>query len=297
MLEEQRATSRLLELVRLPPLMELTRGRPEIVVALIDGPIALGSAALPAERVRVTSGVSGAACVAPDSFACMHGTLVAGILVAERGSPAPAICPGCTLQVQPIFPERTAASDPMPSTSPEELADALAASMNAGAHVVNLSLGILRASARGERDLGLALDAAAQRGVIIVAAAGNQGIIGSSVLARHAWVISVAACDLAGAPLGLSNFGASIGRRGLTAPGAGVTSLRPDGQPTIAGGTSVATPFVTGAIALLWSARPAVPAALVKQAILRPHAGRRPAIVPPLLDAWGAYEFLQGTHK
>jgi subtilisin family serine protease len=105
-------------------------------------------------------------------------------------------------------------------------------------------------------------------------------------------VIPVAACDLAGAPLGLSNLSASIGRRGLAAPGQDVTSLRPDGDPDVGSGTSIAAPFVTGAIALLWSERPDAPAAAIKQAILRPHAKRRPGLVPPLLDAWGAYEAL-----
>jgi subtilisin family serine protease len=277
--------------------MERTRGQPEVVIALIDGPIATAITALPAERIRVVPGGAGAGCITTDSPACAHGTFVAAILAADPTSPAPAICPRCTLLLRPIFPERMAGEDPMPSTSPEELAAALAACVDAGARVVNLSLAILRPSARGERELGLALDTAARRGVIVVAAAGNQGILGSSALTRHPWVIPVAACDLAGAPLGLSNLSASTGRRGLTAPGADVTSLRPDGKPEVGSGTSVAAPFVTGAIALLWSERPDAPAAAIKQAILRPHVGRRPGLVPPPLDAWGAYEFLQRSYR
>jgi subtilisin family serine protease len=293
---EQSGTREALTLVRLPPLLARTQGRPEIVIALIDGPIAAGIATLPVERVGAVPGMRGAVCAAPDSFACMHGTLVAGILTADRDSPAPAICPGCTLLVGPIFSEQAAGFHPMPSTSAEELSDALAASMDAGARIVNLSLAVLQSSARGQRALDCALNEAARRGVIIVAAAGNQGIVGGSCLVRHAWVIPVAACDLAGAPLRQSNLGASIGRRGLAAPGTNVTSLGSDGQPMVAGGTSIAAPFVTGTIALLWSAWPSASAALVKQAILRPHVGRRSAIVPPLLDAWGAYELLQRTY-
>ena len=38
---------------------------------------------------------------------------------------------------------------------------------------------------------------AAHRGVITVAAAGNQGTVGSSAITRHPWVIPVAACDTA----------------------------------------------------------------------------------------------------
>jgi hypothetical protein len=41
-----------------------------------------------------------------------------------------------------------------------------------------------------------------------------------------------------------SNLGGSIGRRGLGAPGDGVTSLGTGGEPLTLGGTSVAAPFV-----------------------------------------------------
>ena len=56
-----------------------------------------------------------------------------------------------------------------------------------------------------------------------------------------------------------SNFGNSIGRRGLSAPGDGITSLRDaDGNAPTFGGTSAAAPFVTGTIALLKSVFPKV---------------------------------------
>lgn len=282
-----------LELVRLAALMERTEGRPEILVALVDGPVASGLPALPSERIRNVVSANRATCTLPESIACGHGTFVAGILSAERGSPAPSICPGCTLLVHPIFQEEMADAQRVPSATPEVLAAAIVASVEQGAHVINLSLALQQPSARGDRELNLALDLAAQRGAIVVAAAGNEATIGSSALTRHPWVIPVTGCDAMGAPIGVSNLGASIGRRGLAGPGAGVTSLRFDGKPAISGGTSIAAPFVSGAIALLWSERPSASAASIKQAMLSPHTGRRRAIIPPLLDAWGAYRSLQ----
>jgi subtilisin family serine protease len=92
-----------------------------------------------------------------------------------------------------------------------------------------------------------------------------------------------------------SNLGHSIGRRGLRAPGDGVTSLGAEGQPVTLGGTSVAAPFVTGAIALVWSEFPAATAAEVKLAVTQAHARRRTSVTPPLLDAWAAYQ-LMNTH-
>ena len=82
-----------------------------------------------------------------------------------------------------------------------------------------------------------------------------------------------------------SNLGSSIGRRGLRAPGDGITSLGSEGQPVTLKGTSVAAPFVTGAVGLLWSEFPAATAAEVKLAITAIHGRRRTSVTPPLLDA------------
>jgi subtilisin family serine protease len=220
---------------------------------------------------------------------------VAGILCAQRGSAAPAICPACTLLVRPIYPETNPAAGDMPSATPEELAEAISDCVNAGARVLNLSSTLANPSSRGSRQLGQALDYAASRGVIVVAAAGNQGLVGSSVIIRHPAVIPVAACNLQGRPLSESNLGRAIGRRGLMAPGMGITSLGTNGRPQISGGTSAAAPFVTGTIALLWSEFPRADTTLIRLAVLQAWSARRRTIVPPLLDAWAAYQTLITT--
>jgi subtilisin family serine protease len=131
--------------------------------------------------------------------------------------------------------------------------------------------------------------------VLVIAAAGNQGAVAGSAIIRHPWVIPVVACNPAGWPLEQSNLGRSIGSRGLGAPGQGVASLAPDGDPAVSAGTSIAAPFVTGAAALLWSAFPDAAAVEVKGALLSSRVGRRMTVVPPLLDAWRAYEVLSGS--
>jgi subtilisin family serine protease len=82
----------------------------------------------------------------------------------------------------------------------------------------------------------------------------------------------------------------------LSAPGTAITSLGANGTVQTFSGTSAAAPFVTGAIALLWSEFSHASAAEVKLAIAQ--CGRRPrnVIVPPLLNAWAAYELLAGAH-
>jgi subtilisin family serine protease len=280
-----------LELVRLPDLMERSQGRPEIKIALIDGPVALNHPDLAGAAIRELPGKLGGTCTRADALACRHGTFVAGVLAARRDSGAPAICPGCTLLLRPIFAEMTNGNGQMPNATPEELGAAIIDSVDAGAHVINLSAALAQPSPRGEHLLEQALDYSAQRGAIVVAAAGNQGTVGSTAIVRHPWVIPVAACDLRGRPMNESNLGGSIGRSGLGAPGENITSLGSDGKPQTSGGTSAAAPFVTGAIALLWSEFPQASAAQVRLAVTQ-AGGRRNSIVPPLLDAWAAYGFM-----
>ncbi len=280
--------------VGLTPVMGLTTGVPEVVIALIDGPVG-SHPDLAAENIRRFSESPGPA-IPNNRVALEHGTYVAGILVARRGSNAHAICPGCTLLVRPIFLQ-TASENAEPSATPDEVADAIAECVNGGARVVNLSVAVASPSPNKEKKLEEALGFAAHRGALVVAAAGNQGTIGSSAITRHVWVIPVAACDLRGQPIGPSNLGASIGRRGLMAPGEAVTSLGARGEPVTSGGTSAAAPFVTGTVALLWSAFPTATAAEIKLSITRAAPGARTTIVPPLLDAWAAYQAIASTHS
>jgi subtilisin family serine protease len=65
-------------------------------------------------------------------------------------------------------------------------------------------------------------------------------------------------------------------------------SLR--GAPVASSGSGIAAPIVAGAVALLLSTFPGATAAAVKSAIL--PAARRTRLVPPLLDAAGAYQTL-----
>ena len=213
-----------------------------------------------------------------------------GFLSARRGSAAPAICPDCTLLVRPIFAESAAGNGDMPRATPAELAAAIAETVDAGARVINLSAALLQPSGNGERELEQALDYAARRGVLVVAAAGNQGSVGSSAITRHPWVIPVVACDLRGRPTAESNLGGSIGRWGLAASGEHLVSLGSEGKPQTYAGTSAAAPFVTGAIALLWSKFPSASAAQIKLAVTQAGKSPRRTIAPPLLDAWAADE-------
>lgn len=279
------------ETVRLTGLMAQTSGHSEVRIGLIDGPVLASHPDLDATGLHSLSGSVG--CERPGSAACLHGTFVAGILHARRGGVSPALCPNCALLVRPIFTENGQGG--FPTCEPDELAAAVIACVNAGARLLNLSVGLLHASRHEERVLEDALNYAARRGVLVVAASGNQGSVGGSALARHPAVIPVVATGKDGRVADLSNFGNSIGRRGLAAPGEDIESLSPEGGTRRFGGTSVAAPFVTGTAALLWSLFPAATAARIRQAVTRAAGHGRSSIVPPVLDAQAAWDALKAA--
>lgn len=282
-----------LDLVNLRPLMEQTTGSPEIKIGLIDGPVAIDHPDLAGGNIRPISGALSGACTVTNSIACHHGTFVAGILSAKRGSSAPAICPSCSVMVRPIFAETKTPNGEMPSATPDELAASILDCIDEGARVLNISAALAQPSLKNELALTEALDQAARRGVIVIAAAGNQGTLGSTAITCHPWVIPVVAYDLQGRPMNLSNLGSSIGRRGLGAPGDHITSTGANGEPLTLGGTSAAAPFVTGAIALLWSEFPSASAAEIKVSATQAYSSRRTTVVPPLLNAWAAYHVMR----
>lgn len=279
---------RCLELVRLTSLMGLSPGDRDVAVALLDGPVAVGHPALAAASIEDVPGRR-ADCRQVTSAACTHGTFVAGVLVADRSWHAPAICPSCLLLVRPIFGEQDEHAS-MPMATVADVGQAIVQCVDAGARVLNLSASAVAPSTGGDPALRASLDHAVRRGALVVAAAGNQGTLGSSTITRHPGVISVAACDSGGRPTALTNLGESIGRRGLSAVGEAIESLGGEGATVKLSGTSFAAPFVTGAIALLWSLFPRASAAQIRHAVTGSRL--RATVVPPLLDAWAAYESL-----
>src|SRR4051794_37969125 len=170
------SASDVLTMTGLPPLMAMEEGDPDVVIGLLDGPVAQGHPELAGARIR------GDSCIRPDSVACRHGTFVAGILSARRTSSAPAICPGCTLLTRPIFPEGSSDADGRPRAQPEWLAEAIIGCLDYGARILNLSVTMGLGSSRTAQPLQDALAEALARGAITVAAAGNEGALGTSAI-------------------------------------------------------------------------------------------------------------------
>ncbi|WP_017236479.1 S8 family peptidase [Streptomyces sp. SS] len=284
-------TGALVDPARLSALTARTTGRPDVVVGVVDGFVDPGHPDLALQPLRFV----GARVPAgdPGAFAG-HGTLVVSALGARPTATTPGLCPGCSFVVRPV------PGLDVPPATPDDLAGALVDVVAAGARVVNLSLALERLPSAGPADdpgVRVLLDAvelACRRGVLVVAAAGNDGEIGGSPLVHHPWVIPVVACDDAGRLLPTSTLGRAIGRRGLTAPALPLAFTATGGAARAVTGTSAAAPVVTGAVALLWSLFPGASAEAVRDAITRPRPpARRTSVVPPLLDAAYAYDVLR----
>lgn len=299
----------------LKPLMDLSRGKPNTTIGLIDGPIDFNHPDFQDSKIEISNKSYNGKCKNASSISCIHGTFVAGILSAKRNSPAPSICPGCKILLRPIFTEKGKGesslqasinsdiinknnnSNILPNSNPEELSDAIIETIDAGAKIINLSLGSSSSSLITHHSLQDAYDYARSHDVIVVIAAGNQGNIGNTSLINHPWIIPVTACDENGSISYISNYGPSIHRQGLMAPGVNITSTLAGGGYATLSGTSFAAPFVTGTIAILWSLFPSLSAGHIIQAIRMGDIKKQRGIIPSILNAELAYNRLKRDYR
>jgi len=142
----------------------------------------------------------------------------------------------------------------------DDLARAIDYAVDHGARVINASWG-----GNGQSQaIAKSIARARKRGVLFVAAAGNDGGPRPSFPANLADdVVSVGAITPEGALASFSNRGALV-----AAPGVGILSTTSPGQYDRYDGTSMATPHVAGLAALLWSARPQAKLDDIRNAIM-----------------------------
>lgn len=134
-----------------------------------------------------------------------------------------------------------------------------------GAGVINLSLG----ADFDSQVLSNAIAAAEARGAVIVAAAGNESSDAPQYPANFPGVIGVTAVDGDGRKADFANYGASW--VDLASPGVGITSTVPlSGEILYAtwSGTSMATPFVSGAAALVKQKQPGASPRQVSESLI-----------------------------
>ncbi len=131
-----------------------------------------------------------------------------------------------------------------------DIARAIDFAVARGARVINLSLGMLVEDLLIET----AIKRAADRGVVVLASAGNWGAEDPEEFpADHSDALAIAASGPAGVPAPFSSFGSHVA---ISAPGEGIRSAYWNGHTAVWSGTSMATPWVAGGAALLLAVHP-----------------------------------------
>ncbi len=283
------------EAINIPQAWDLSTGSPDVVVAVIDTGVLLGH---PDLQGQLTDGYDFVAANrsndgdGPDAnpndagdariagASSFHGTHVSGTVAARTGNAIGVAGVGFNSRVMPI---RVLGIN---GTTSAELINAIlfAADLPNGegvrpsrpADIINMSLGGGSFNQCEQNAIVDAVDA----GVIVVAAAGNDGDDAPSYPAAYDGVVSVAATTISNARASYSNFGPSVD---VAAPGgSSTTDLNGDGfgdgvastvgddtnGPVRFGygfqnGTSMAAPHVAGVLALMKAAYPGLTPAQV----------------------------------
>ena len=251
------------EMTLIPGLSELwseTTGDPRVIVAVLDGPVDRAHPALAgADLETVEAAVPAVA--RHGGPATRHGTAVASLIFGRHApeNPVRGMAPGCRGLVVPIFDDadssgETRADEPFrPVCSQLDLARAILLAVEHGARIINISAGQPLPASAAYPVMADAVDRAVRRGVLVVAAAGNDGCECEHIPAAMPGVLAVGAMDSRGQPIASSNWGSSYRSAGLLAPGTGLLAARAGGGTSVVGGTSFATAIVAGAAALLAS--------------------------------------------
>lgn len=277
---------RTIQLVKLSKLMKLSSGSPKVKIGIIDGPIDFTHPDFINSNFRAIHHSDWARCKNSTNLACKHGTLITGIMASRRGSPSPAICPNCTFIINPIFSE----NQEFPTCTPQALARTIIETVDAGASIINLSIGLAVSSIRKFSQLEEANNYAIKKKVLLIIASGNQGKIGFFPSFNKLNNILVVACDSNGFPTMESNFGWKGGfPMNILAPGVDVISTIPNKSYLSVSGTSIATPIVTGTMALVASLFPNLSTLELGNLLSDTHKRNR-TIIPPLLNAENFYD-------
>ena len=196
-------------------------------IGMIDGPVNTAHPALRGARVQHVPLTGRAAVPGAD-----HGTAVAVLLVGEDRTGALAgFARGAELIAVSVF----TVEGSLVETTVERIVAALDLLVNRQARLVNLSFSGPRSAA-----LGVALTAAARRGVVLVGATGNDGLPQVAYPAEAPEVIAVTAVDSARRRYRLANTGGPVE---IAAPGVDVYVALAEGGG-YGSGTSFATPIV-----------------------------------------------------
>lgn len=248
------------DLIHLNYAHALTRGDPQITVAVLDTgidgshPELAGKIGSRKDFVNLagldTTGFVGdflGLDDAPDDEVG-HGTHVSGIVAAKGLQMEEGVAPECKLMAVRVLATMERDGKRFGAGIVDNINAGIKHAVDHGADVINMSLGIRHvAGGLPHEDV---IRYAVSKDVTVVAASGNDGTAERYYPGALDGVWAVGATDEDGALASFSSYGARIS---LVAPGSRVFSAFASGGYAHASGTSQASPFVAGAMALLKS--------------------------------------------
>lgn len=177
-----------------------------------------------------------------------HGTHVAGI-IAGRGLNMPlGVVPKCKIMPVRVLGAMERNGKRVGAGLVDNINVGIKWAIDHGANVINMSLGIQHAG--GGLPHQEVVDYAKEKSVTIVAASGNDGQEQFYYPGALPYVIAVGAVDEVGRMASFSTYGKHVS---IVAPGTNIYSTYLENEYAFSTGTSHASPFVAGAVALLKS--------------------------------------------
>jgi len=166
-----------------------------------------------------------------------HGTHCSGIAAAATNNGVGVVGVGRDCMIMPVkvFGNRGG----------QALVDGIQWAADQGAHVISMSLKISNFP-----QLHQAVQYAASKGVVLIAAAGNDNSTAVNYPAGYPEVMAVASSDPDDSRSGFSTYGDWVD---VAAPGSNILSTVPGSAYGVSSGTSMACPLVAGLAGLVWS--------------------------------------------
>ena len=170
-----------------------------------------------------------------------HATAVAGRVLEGAGD--------ANVQIMPLVVANSSGS-----ASTVDIVKAINYAVDKGVQVINMSLGGYTYT----ESMKQAVDRAVSKGILVVAAAGNNNTSQATYPAAYEGVIATASTNEDGLKSSFSNYGSWVN---ISAPGDQMELLNHGGGTRMGAGTSFSSPFITGMLAMLKSAFPTLTAA------------------------------------
>jgi thermitase len=248
------------DLIYLPYAKVMTRGVPDIKIAVLDTGVNLdhkelqGKISKGADFVDLTgldtSGfigdITGYDDVPEDEVG--HGTHVSGIVASRGLQMDEGISPGCSLMAVRVLATMKSGNRLVGAGIIDNINTGIKWAVDNGADIINMSLGIKHTG--GGLPHEDVIRYALSKNVTVVAASGNDGTSERYYPGALPGVIAVGAVDDSGAVTNFTSYGANIT---VVAPGVNIYSSFAHNTYAFASGTSQASPFVSGSIGLLKS--------------------------------------------